>query len=55
MEPSEKGLPIQIYVFAKDTDWIRYEKIQADIFDHLLAVVPEFGLRVFQRNTDLGK
>ena len=55
MEPSEKGLPIQIYVFAKDTDWTRYEKIQADIFDHLLAVVPEFGLRVFQRNTDLGK
>ena len=55
MEPSEKGLPIQIYIFAKDTDWIRYESIQADIFDHLLAVVPEFGLRVFQRNTDLGK
>ncbi len=55
MEPSEKGLPIQIYVFAKDTEWIRYEKVQADIFDHLLAVVPEFGLRVFQRNTDLGK
>ncbi len=55
MEPSEKGLPIQIYVFAKDTNWVRYEKIQADIFDHLLAAVPEFGLRVFQRNTDLGK
>jgi len=55
MEPSEKGLPIQIYVFAKDTNWVRYEKIQADIFDHLIAAVPEFGLRVFQRNTDLGK
>ena len=55
LEPSEKGLPIQIYVFANDTDWIRYEEIQADIFDHLLAVVPEFGLRIFQRNTDLGK
>ena len=55
LEPSEKGLPIQIYVFAGDTDWVRYERIQADIFDHLLAVVPEFGLRIFQRNTDLGK
>ena len=55
LEPSEKGLPIQIYVFANDTDWVRYEEIQADIFDHLLAVVPEFGLRIFQRNTDLGK
>ena len=53
LEPSEKGLPIKIYVFAGDTDWVRYERIQADIFDHLLAVVPEFGLRIFQRNTDL--
>ena len=55
LEPSEKGLAIQIYVFSNDTDWIRYERIQADIFDHLIAVVPEFGLRVFQRNTDIGK
>ena len=55
LEPTSRGLPIQIYVFTNDTDWVRYEGIQADIFDHLLAVVPEFGLRVFQRNTDLGK
>ena len=48
LPPSENGLPIEIYVFCKDTNWIAYESIQADIFDHILAVVPEFDLRVFQ-------
>ena len=48
LEPTEKGLPIQIYVFSNDIDWIRYEEIQSDIFDHLLAVIPEFGLKIFQ-------
>lgn len=48
---SEKGLPIEIYVFSKDQEWGKYESIQADIFDHLLAVVPEFDLRVFQNPT----
>ena len=48
LEPTEKGLPIQIYVFSNDIDWIRYEEIQSDIFDHLLAVAPEFGLKIFQ-------
>lgn len=48
---SEKGLPIEIYVFSNDQVWANYEAIQADIFDHLLAVVPEFGLRVFQNPT----
>jgi len=51
LEPTSRGLPIQIYVFTNDTDWIRYEGIQADIFDHLLAVIPEFGLRLFQSPT----
>ena len=60
LEPTEKGLPIQIYVFTNDTDWIRYEDIQADIFDHLLAVIPEFDLKIFQSPTgkdfgELGK
>ncbi|MDP6570864.1 MAG: mechanosensitive ion channel [Candidatus Marinimicrobia bacterium] len=57
LEPTSKGLPLQIYVFTNDTDWIRYEGIQADIFDHLLAVIPEFGLKVFQSPTgkDFGK
>jgi len=48
---SEKGLPIEIYVFSKIQEWAKYEAIQADIFDHLLAVVPEFGLRIFQNPT----
>ena len=48
LSPSADGLPIEIYVFSNDTDWLNYEKIQADIFDHLLAVVSEFELKVFQ-------
>ena len=48
LAPTEHGLPIEIYVFSSDQEWSRYEAIQADIFDHLLAVVPEFDLRVFQ-------
>jgi len=48
LAPTEYGLPIEIYVFSKDKVWANYEAIQADIFDHILAVVPEFGLRVYQ-------
>lgn len=48
LQPTETGIPIQVYVFSKDQVWAHYEAIQADIFDHLLAVVPYFGLRVFQ-------
>ena len=48
LAPSEYGMPIEIYVFSRDQRWARYEAIQADIFDHVLAVVPEFDLRVFQ-------
>ena len=51
LEPGTHGLPIQVYVFTNDVAWVNYEHIQADIFDHLLAVVPEFGLRVFQNPT----
>jgi len=51
LQPGEHGLPIEIYVFSKDTVWANYEAIQADIFDHLLAVVPMFDLRVFQQPT----
>ena len=51
LAPTEKGLPMQIYVFSNDIDWVRYEGIQSSIFDHLLAVVPEFGLRIFQNPT----
>lgn len=48
LQPSEKGLPIEIYVFSNDQAWANYEGIQADIFDHILAIMPEFGLKVFQ-------
>jgi len=49
LEPEPEGLPIQIYAFVADTQWPVYEGIQADIFDHVLATVPEFGLRVYQK------
>jgi len=48
LKPTEHGLPIEIYVFSNDKVWANYEAIQADIFDHLLAALPIFGLRVFQ-------
>ena len=47
-EPTPDGLPIQIYCFTATTKWAEYEGIQSDIFDHILAIIPEFGLRVFQ-------
>ncbi len=51
LQPDEKGIPLEIYVFSNDQAWANYEGIQADIFDHILAVIPEFGLRVFQNPT----
>ncbi len=48
LQPSEKGLPLEFYVFSKDQEWAKYEEIQADIMDHVLAILPEFGLRIFQ-------
>ena len=44
-----EGLPIEIYCFTNTTEWNAYEGIQSDIFDHMLAIVPEFGLRLFQK------
>ena len=49
LELSTEGLPVEIYVFSKDQAWANYEAIQADILDHLLAILPEFGLRIFQK------
>jgi miniconductance mechanosensitive channel len=49
LPPSEYGLPIEIYVFAADKEWINYEGLQADIFDHILAIIPLFDLGVYQR------
>ena len=51
LDPGPTGLPIEVYVFSSDQVWANYEGIQADIFDHILAVIPEFGLRVYQNPT----
>jgi len=48
LQPGETGVPIEIYVFSKDKDWANYEAIQSDIFDHILASVSAFDLRLFQ-------
>ncbi len=48
LQPTETGLPIEIYVFSRNKNWNEYESIQADIFDHILAIIPEFELRAFQ-------
>ncbi len=48
LQPTERGIPVEIYVFSNDQKWANYEAIQADIFDHILAVIPEFELQVFQ-------
>ena len=49
LAPAPQGLPIEIYVFSNDQRWAEYEAIQADIFDHVLAVIPLFGLRAYQQ------
>ncbi len=51
LQPTPQGLPLEIYVFTADTRWAYYEGIQADIFDHLLAIIPEFRLRLYQYPT----
>lgn len=49
MQPTSEGLPLEIYCFSNTTVWLEYEQIQGEIFDHILAIIPEFGLRIFQR------
>ena len=51
LQPGATGLPLEIYCFTNTTAWVEYEGIQADIFDHLYAIVREFDLRVFQEPT----
>lgn len=51
LPPAENGLPIEIYAFTNGTNWEIYESVQADIFDHILSVAEEFGLRIFQNPT----
>jgi miniconductance mechanosensitive channel len=49
LEPGPEGIPLQIYAFSNDTNWANYEGLQSDIFDHIFAMVPEFGLRIYQK------
>jgi len=51
LQPNSSGIPIEIYAFTLETGFIKYEKVQSDIFDHILAIVPQFELRVFQSPT----
>jgi miniconductance mechanosensitive channel len=53
LSPTPQGLPLEIYCFTNTTNWNEYERIQADIFDHLIAILPEFGLRIFQEPSGL--
>ncbi len=52
LQPTENGIPVELYIFTTDNRWANYEDIQSDIFDHLLSVLPEFGLRAFQAPSD---
>jgi miniconductance mechanosensitive channel len=54
LQPDENGLPIEIYGFSHDKTWASYEALQADITDHIIAVLPYFGLRVFQLQAGSG-
>ena len=53
LAPGPTGLPLEIYGFTRTVEWAEYEAIQAEIIDHLLAVMPRFDLRVFQQPTGL--
>jgi miniconductance mechanosensitive channel len=52
LQPTTEGLPLEIYCFTRSTAWADYEGVQSDVFDHLLAILPAFGLRVFQASSD---
>ena len=53
LAPTDTGVPLEIYCFSKEVQWVPYEEVQSEITEHLLAVLPSFGLRVFQRNSDI--
>ena len=48
MEPQSEGIPVEVYCFTAVTAWSQYERIQGDVFDHLLSILPEMGLRLYQ-------
>jgi miniconductance mechanosensitive channel len=53
LEPTAEGVPVELYCFTSTTAWVEYERIQGDIFDHLIAILPEFGLGLYQSPTGL--
>ena len=53
LQPTEHGMPIELYFFSANTAWVKYEALQAEVFDHVLAVVHQFGLKVFQSPSGL--
>ena len=57
MEPQSDGIPVEVYCFTAVTAWVEYERIQGDIFDHLLAILPELGMRLYQQpsGADIGE
>ena len=53
LSPTDTGVPLEIYCFSKEVQWVPYEEVQSEITEHLLALLPSFSLRVFQRNSDI--
>ncbi len=51
LQPTERGIPLELYFFSAEKRWVFYESFQADVFDHVLAIIPEFDLKVFQNPT----
>lgn len=52
LQSTPEGIPIEVYCFTRETDWVAYERVQGAVFDHLFAVLPRFGLRAYQRSSD---
>ena len=53
LEPTGEGVPVELYCFTATPAWVEYERIQGDIFDHLIALLPEFGLGLYQSPTGM--
>lgn len=53
LQPTATGIPVEIYCFSAKQEWVAYEKVQADVFDHIYAIIPHFNLKVFQYPTDI--
>ena len=52
LQPTPEGIPVEVYCFTRETDWVAYEAVQGAVVDHLFAVLPDFGLRAYQRSSD---